>query len=151
MTVFLIIALSVWFIGTLAFMAYDSAWGATCTLVIVGVLTALFYGFTQTLLYLKELPITWFGATSTVVIYLVIGILWSFFKFYRHVKSNKSNYKTYGMSEIDKRTIGTWIVYWPFSVLIYILGDLIREFINWVVNQFQGIYKRLMEKALNSN
>lgn len=148
MATFLLAVLIVWFVLTLMCLAYDNAWAASVTLVLSLTVSALFYGFAASLLWLKALPITWFGGSVTILSYVAIGVLWSFFKFYRHVKKHKAHYKERGLREVDKTTIGTWIAYWPFSFIVYILGDLIREFVNWIVNQFQAIYKRIMDKAL---
>lgn len=117
--------------------------------------------------------VEWFSSPAaiaeTVAIFLGAGILWSFFRWLRFVKSEfvsfKKNYRNYYEKDMtaaekelhykkemqshkpfasqNKEQISAWIFFWPFSVLRYIFGDLLVDIGNWIVEKLGGVYNRI--------
>jgi hypothetical protein len=87
--------------------------------------------------------------------YLVIGTLWSFYKWYRVAREYVKGYneqadKGFSYSGVSKprasesiERISAWIVYWPSSVIIFFFEDFLANLVEGIVNKFQGIYKRI--------
>ncbi len=43
----------------------------------------------------------------------------------------------------NKELIGSWMTWWPFSILWTIFSDILRRFYNWVIDRFMGIYNTI--------
>ena len=102
-----------------------------------------------------------------IVLYFTIGVVWSFV---RWVILNKRIYnyvvdsivfKTQshpGMTQQeflkDKApkvrdhisSLAAWILWWPFSVLHYLLGTLIVDVVEWIVKLFTRCYESITNK-----
>lgn len=39
-----------------------------------------------------------------------------------------------------------WIGYWPFSVIWFLISDLVREFAEFVYNKVAGTFQRLSDR-----
>jgi hypothetical protein len=93
--------------------------------------------------------------------YLVIGIVWSFYRYKRYVGKAVSDAKESVMSDTQKEylirdlhptknlsTITAWIIVWPFSAIDNIAGDLINAIETLVKTVFRGVYHRIYESAV---
>lgn len=100
---------------------------------------------------------------SYLGIYVAIGIFWSFFKWGQfakrsfkkyqedlayHMKHSPSStppiqedYRPYASK--NKAQLTSWILWWPFSILRYILGNLVRDFFNLLITKLGGAYDRI--------
>ena len=95
------------------------------------------------------------------VVYIVIGLLWSFWRYKRHVekvvartKDLSDSYKESAVRSLHPRamlgTITAWIVVWPFSMVENIVGDIINFVQDLVVKYFRGVYMRIYESAVSA-
>lgn len=93
------------------------------------------------------------------VTYIVIGVLWSFWRYKRHVITHVEANRTADsrtreriLEQIHpKRMLGTitaWIVIWPFSFLDSFVGDLINFIQSLVTKFFRGIYFKIYDSAV---
>ena len=48
-----------------------------------------------------------------------------------------------------KGPIFAWIVYWPLSIAIYVLGDLLADLFDSLYQWFSGVYERIAESLRN--
>jgi hypothetical protein len=107
----------------------------------------------------------WFG------VYLIIGIVWSFFKWFKTVKYAKgkflkakadyensvnNGYKsatlksiTYFLPKVNqwKASITSWILFWPFSILRYAFGTMLIDFMDAVISRLKGLYDSITCKV----
>jgi len=95
-----------------------------------------------------------------IVAYLVVGLIWSFWRYKRHVDTVVTQYKD-EPSEARQRAIGrlhpkamlstitTWIIVWPFSMIENITSDIINAIQMLVQKVFRGIYHRIYESAVD--
>jgi len=105
-------------------------------------------------------------------VYTFIGVIWSFFKWFQYIIKLKREYQERISSFTEdsvknsswqqsvlrdipnpkatskKSAIFTWIFYWPFSVIGYILNDPIKKFFNFIFNNIKGLYQRITDKVL---
>ncbi len=93
--------------------------------------------------------------------YVVVGLLWSFWRYKRFVTKKVAEYKDRTVTErefiIRKMhpgnmlgTIVSWIIVWPFSVIENLTGDVIEALSTLVTKVFRGIYHRIYESAVSS-
>lgn len=87
-------------------------------------------------------------------IYLIAGIIWSFFKWFKVVKRAKERYLREAGSPRPissfvpkvnqwKESITSWILFWPFSILRYAFGTMLMDFMNAIVSRLKGLYDRI--------
>jgi len=99
------------------------------------------------------------------IIFLIIGLMWSFYKWFRFVKKRTRDYlskveersRTVFISDFlpdvskNKSLISTWIIFWPISVARYLCGNILVDMTNYLIKKFastyQSISNRLFEKA----
>lgn len=87
------------------------------------------------------------------IIWLIIGLGWSFFKWFKFARKQYIGYQKHknGTDKSNwipkvsdnKERITTWIVFWPFSVIRYAIGNLLRDFFNGIIKIFTGWYDRI--------
>ena len=108
------------------------------------------------LLLKPDFLIYWFAG-----IYFVIGVIWSLWRYYRHVLDNytpnainmdPSGASSYHNTQLKpENTIGrivTWILCWPFSFVNSCSGDCV-DFVKYAIrNWLHGIYSSLMNSAI---
>ena len=102
--------------------------------------------------------------------YIVIGVFWSFFKWFRLVKRKVFLYKNavkkseekititgykspvsiedYMPDYYDKVKIPFWIGYWPFSLLRFFFGEFLNNFFKNIAKLFSSFYDKITTKAL---
>lgn len=93
-----------------------------------------------------------------VAAYILLGMGSSFFlwdrfcakkgKYWREKLGADPKLKTQYMPDWtnNKARITAWTIWWPFSMLHYVIGRLVVDFIEWVQLQFGNIYKRISER-----
>lgn len=47
----------------------------------------------------------------------------------------------------EKATIGYWITYWPFSMVVFVFEDLFNRIVDKIISSFQGVYKKIEDRA----
>lgn len=112
----------------------------------------------------------WFDITTIdlintfyiVVVYLIIGILWSFFK-YKHevhaiieyIKTGFANKKDFDLKievkkeidyQIKKSRIYQWIMFFPASMLKFVFGDMVE----YIIKRLGKVYDKIAEYVINS-
>lgn len=91
--------------------------------------------------------------------YIVIGLIWSFWRYKRHaqkvVEANKSSTaqeKEYALRALHPKamlaTITAWIVIWPFSMVENVVGDVINFIQELVTKFFRGVYHKIYDSAV---
>lgn len=93
--------------------------------------------------------------------YLVIGLVWSFWRYKRFVQKAVDENKN--APDITKEavlrrihpkamlgTITAWIMVWPFSFVESIAGDLINAIQSLVTKIFRGIYHKIYDSAVSA-
>jgi hypothetical protein len=87
-------------------------------------------------------------------IYVVCGVIWSFYRWFIHVRKFIKNYNRKEFSPLkdsrelnvsyNKSLITGWIIYWPWSLVWNLTGDFFR-------NLFEGLkksYQKIVDKQL---
>lgn len=91
--------------------------------------------------------------------YLVIGVVWSFWRYKRHAsdvvekfKDAMQRDKEIAIAKLHPKamlsTITAWIVIWPFSAVENVVGDLITGLQALVSKIFRGVYHRIYDAAV---
>lgn len=114
--------------------------------VIASYLIGLHYeGYKMT--YVFENPGACIGV---LLLYLFVGIVWSFFRLYMFArKQTGTNTKPEDFVSRHKYRIYGWIMYWPFSLLHSLFGDLIKEILDFIyTNWLRATYIKIVEKAM---
>jgi len=107
-------------------------------------------------IYDNPLRIIW-----QVLAYFGIGAAWSIFKYRSFlVKGKKSfseprggdeSYRTrfidYYKFENNRDRIGSWILFWPWSVVVSFFRDLWWEIVNWIMDMLGVVYKRMWKNV----
>lgn len=106
---------------------------------------------------LYALRLDWRAILIGVLAYVVVGAIWSFFRWFRFIKRLTDEYKEspsegrYNSLKSDlkvsnnKSRITGWIAYWPWSLLWNITGD----FFKMIYEGLQGVYQKIADKALS--
>ena len=129
------------------------------------IMLALFLGLTQFSGLYDLRAIDFISVFYIGVVYLGIGAVWSLFKykitakqladeymseFSRYDEQTTERLKTGILNRIESRIyksrIVCWIVFFPFSVLNFILGD----FIEYIVTKLGRVYRKIAEHVTNS-
>lgn len=93
--------------------------------------------------------------------YVVIGFLWSFWRYRRFVTAQVEKITARYSKHEDRRqaaadlaphrmidTIIAWVIVWPFSVVENLTADLINGIEHLVKTVFKGIYTRIYNAAI---
>jgi hypothetical protein len=91
--------------------------------------------------------------------YIVIGLIWSFWRYKRHaqkvVEANKKSSaqeKEYALRALHPKamlgTITAWIIIWPFSMVENVVGDVINFIQELVTKFFRGVYHKIYDSAV---
>jgi hypothetical protein len=96
--------------------------------------------------------------------YLVIGLLWSFWRYkryvdkkikdWREVRKGAGGGKDYIIEKLKPSnmwpTITAWVFVWPFSAVENLVGDIIDIGVRVVKQVFRGVYNRIYLSAIKS-
>lgn len=102
---------------------------------------------------------SWVTLAIGAVSYIVVGLLWSFWRYKRHAqkvveakKNSSSTDKEYALRALHPRamlgTITAWIVIWPFSMVENVVGDIINFVQELVTKFFRGVYHKIYNSAV---
>jgi len=102
---------------------------------------------------------SWLTLALGAVGYIVVGLLWSFWRYKRHaqkvVEANKKSTaqeKEYALRALHPKamlgTITAWIVIWPFSLVENLVGDIINFIQELVTKFFRGVYHKIYDSAV---
>jgi len=91
--------------------------------------------------------------------YIVIGLVWSFYRYKRHAIKVVEQYKDRELSSKSDAlrdlhptamlsTITAWILIWPFSMVENVIGDIINSVQLLVTKVFRGLYYRIYDAAV---
>jgi hypothetical protein len=155
--------------SAIAFLAlYMLTWPAFITLLILGILFehngargwAVFSA-----LVTMVVSYFFFGIPLTTVLlgaaaYVAIGVVWSFFRYKRHVNEVVERNKESSRSAKDRAlealhpkamlsTITAWILVWPFSLVENFVGDIINGIQLLVQKVFRSIYHKIYDSAVS--
>jgi hypothetical protein len=91
--------------------------------------------------------------------YIVVGIIWSFIKWYFYLielkeerKGKSSSYFTRsGDVSENKERILNWMIYWPLSAFWTIINQPIRRLFKYIYRGIEGRYQKMSDKILNVN
>jgi hypothetical protein len=115
---------------------------------------------------LMSLALDWRGIVACIIGYVVIGMAWSVYRWFRYVKVKIDKYKDeYPDAPVDggrythydtlensvevsnnKARITSWIIYWPWSLIWNITGD----FFTMVYESMTSIYTNISKKYLDN-
>lgn len=90
-------------------------------------------------------------------IYVVIGVTWSFAKWFFFLRNERDRIREYNKNEKitpytginipqaskNKSKIIAWMAYWPFSFIGTLLNDPIRKLFNSIFNEFKELYQKM--------
>jgi hypothetical protein len=111
--------------------------------------------FMNVLTYIRDNPWT---ILQYVGVYIFMGIIWSFWKWYIFLKNyrdhfNKNNQKypdSYPLKDFKIPTynehfyrIVSWMMYWPFSALWTLTHKLIRDIFTFISDQLKLAYEKI--------
>lgn len=144
-------ALGFWLLMSVASIIFITAL-ETQRFVFSSVVTvALFAGYWKTL---AEQSWTKGNIAAAVGIYLLLGLLWSVFRWYRQVTKAVADYNESNISKYDltakttvrqnKAEITAWIGYWPWSFVWNFTGDILTG----IFDAFKNVYQNIANSAM---
>jgi hypothetical protein len=155
----LLIILTFILITTFVEKEEQSGTGATIILIISVFLIGIFgnfESFKNIFNYAVTNPWTVLGFFA---LYVVLGIVWSFFKWYfylstikEEVKEKKENCIKFYRQEIDislsvnKNRVIVWMSYWPFSIIWTLINDPIKKLYRYILHKISGLYQKISDR-----
>ena len=91
---------------------------------------------------------SFYGILKFIASYFIIGIIWSFIKWYLLLLRKKEtiiNCESIPSAKNYKKDIIVWMSYWPWSMVWTILNDPIKRFFNYVYLKFSTLYQKLAD------
>lgn len=112
------------------------------SLIVFGIITALvIFGFDGVLSSIITNPFT---AFTYLGMYLVIGFLWSLFRWYKKLKMKKAKgATTVPKAEDYKEEILLWISIWPLDTFFYVVRDFIGDILRTIWDYTKNIYQKV--------
>ena len=103
----------------------------------------------------------WIFIVFSFIIYILIGISWSFYKWAKYCDKNK--YRSKGtlisptienewvLPKVEKHynLIIGYISYWPFSMIGFIVSDLFRSLLRKIINRLRKAYDNIAFNYIN--
>lgn len=104
---------------------------------------------------------SWVTLAIGAVGYVVVGLMWSFWRYKRHaqkvVAANKTESATVKQRVLERLhpremvgTITSWIIIWPFSMIENLVGDILNFVQELVTKFFRGVYHRIYDSAVSA-
>lgn len=139
----------------------DIGGGTKSTLVILGALTLYYFlGSRQDVIdlftFVKDHP---FLTLGRIGIYIGVGVVWSFFKWYFYLtnvkekllyKYNNDLSKVYDyeipVASSNKSRIITWMSYWPFSALWTLINEPFKKTFKFIYSKIEGIFQAMSDR-----
>lgn len=106
------------------------------------------------LVYVRENPFVIVGYSF---LWVLVGVAWSVLKWYEFLKHVKRERDKVGIKvhpseytpDRHKDKLVAWMIYWPFSMLWYMIHSPIRRLYNWVYEMVLGVYDNIHKKVFN--
>lgn len=154
--------LGFWLLSVIAFIIIilaleNKRWGGTgATLTMIGFFAALWFFGGQTLReasdFITQHPIK---CTLNILGYIVVGIVWSFVKWYYFLLNYKEkvdrtyqNWRNYIPKVVDnKGKIIAWMTYWPMSALWTIINDPVRRMYDKIYRKLGKVYQKISDNV----
>ncbi len=105
--------------------------------------------FKTILIWIQHNPFVFIGY---LILYAIIGIIWSFFKWYGYLRKKRDYFRKWSG---DKHKIPqfqdhisrivSWMMYWPFSALWTLSYSLFRDVFNYLAEQLRGAYESIIK------
>ncbi len=149
MITFLVVFLIAAFVMSAIFLHNDSTIGATLTIITTVILAKFIFAselFTSIWTFIVTQPGTLVGYAA---LWITLGILWSFFKWYVFVKAAKADGKTkeyLQKLEIKGRVTG-WTMYWPISMTVYLSSEPVKKLYNFIYERVKGTYELIIQRV----
>lgn len=143
------------------------SWPALVILVILGILAehnagrgwAVFFSLVSMAVAFFFFSVSLVSLAIYAVGYIVIGLVWSFYRYKRHASDIVEKHKNLSLQEKEMAlrrlhpkamlpTITAWILVWPFSLIENFVGDIINGIQALVTKFFRGIYHRIYDSAV---
>lgn len=116
---------------------------ALTTIILIGFLVFGYFVFSFNVFYFV------YSNFTTVVFwtlgYLLIGVLYSFVKWYLYVLKKKEDGLNKRYVKLETNRAATWIVYWPLSLFWTLLSDILTRLVTRIVNLFGNIYNSIVD------
>lgn len=154
-------------------LGYLLTWPFIAMLVVAGILFehnecsgwAVFTGMVAAVVAYCYFKIPLIDVATGAVAYVVLGVLWSFYRYKRYVSKKVADILAYvataNVSDTYKQTqmsylhpskmlgpITSWIIIWPFSVIENLVGDIISSVETLVKTVFKGVYNKIYASAM---
>ena len=115
-------------------------WSTFCFILF---LAALWYFIPAVALLITDpMRLVWYA-----LIYVGVGVVWSFFKWLSFVYHAKEHKRPMPEAKNNRSEIVGWMVYWPWSAFWTILNDPIRRFYKMLARILEKIYDSIAEKV----
>lgn len=111
----------------------------------------------------KLLDYDWYYIIGCIMLYIVIGAIWSTIKFKIVILKNKEALRTqYSVKdkiktnqvlhilELYKYRLHFWTVYWIFNVPYTFTSDIFRIMLNYIFSKLGRVYTRIIENTINN-
>jgi len=149
----LFFAAIVWYeiiaIGIISLLMVGFLWEEHASVPFIGMLALLFYdwGTHGAFVEVGSILDVWIF----LIIYIAIGLMWSFFKWGRLIKQYIAKFDNeedvrYKLSNFSNDRIAYWVLWWPFSIAGFVFDDAIQ----WIIEHFKGVYNLITDKLINS-
>jgi hypothetical protein len=144
-------------------------WPALIVLLVLGVLFehndahgwAVFIALITAVVLFFFFSVPLLTLTIGAVVYVAAGLLWSFWRYKRHVadvieeyKDAQQHLKTHALEYLSPKamlsTITSWIIVWPFSIIDSLVFDIIDGIQILVKKVFHGVYNKIYESAISA-
>lgn len=141
---------------------YLLTWPALAILLVVGFAMeymecrklAVFFGLSAMAVAKFYFDVPWGTIGGIAVAYLIIGVIWSFWRYRSFVSENVEHIKTLPEKYWEQRReylaptknldrITAWITVWPFSLVEHLIGDIIDAIRALVTKFFRGVYHKI--------
>lgn len=153
-----------------------SAWWDTVWIAGIGFIIYMAVNFIFTDMSHMAFLMNWMNMLAFSVFSLAVGAMWSLWKWrkwmksdwvQKHLREAKTNYDT-GSQSLQRgitfkdsenfpslakpsqnvERIISWIVLWPFSIIIYFFEDFLMDIGRWIYNKLGKVYVRITDSAL---
>lgn len=83
-----------------------------------------------------------------IAVFLVLGILWSFFRWYRFLKNKrKEGVSIAPLASHHKSQISFWIFSWPLDAIFYVMRDFIGDIFTGLWKYLGNSYQRMSDSV----
>ncbi len=102
---------------------------------------------------------SWKICTIGALVYVIFGTIWSVWRWKNFVEKKVEEYNNgnrYGIAHLkqevspknNKSQLIAWIIYWPFSAIWNLIGDVVTTVYNSMVGFYNSITERALAKAI---